>query len=60
MPDKTSRDLTPSDLRVLEPDLVGAIGFLLYGREAPPPLQPRTRRGPQNRPDASGSAPLRR
>ena len=45
MPDKTSRDLTPADLRVLEPDLVGAIGFVLYGREAPA-LRPRKDRKP--------------
>lgn len=39
MPDKTSRELTPADLRVLEPDLLGAIGFALYGREAIPSPQ---------------------
>lgn len=45
MPDKTSRDLTPADLRVFEPDLLGAIGFVLYGREAPP--SPRSRKLPK-------------
>ena len=45
MPDKTSRELTPADLRVLEPDLVGAIGYMLYGREGIQPLRrPRTDR----------------
>ncbi|CAN7376541.1 hypothetical protein LJR225_002331 [Phenylobacterium sp. LjRoot225] len=50
MSDKTSRELTPADLRMLEPDLLGAIGFALYGREAAPPQRPpRDRRRPQPR-----------
>lgn len=51
MPDKTSRDLTPADLRVFEPDLLGAIGFVLYGRETPPPARSRkpTKRERQDR-----------
>jgi hypothetical protein len=57
MPDRTSRDLTPADLRVLEPDLVGAIGFVLYGREASPPPQ-RSRRDRQRpRPDRPMDGP---
>jgi hypothetical protein len=34
---KPARELTPLDLRSLEPDLLGALGFILYGW-APPPL----------------------
>jgi hypothetical protein len=44
MPDKTSRDLTPADLRVFEPDLLGAIGFVLYGRDGPMPARTRKQR----------------
>ena len=29
-----SRELTPADLRVLEPDLFGAVALVLHGREA--------------------------
>lgn len=30
-----SRELTPADLRVLEPDLFGAVALMLHGRERP-------------------------
>jgi hypothetical protein len=33
---KLARELTPLDLRSLEPDLLGALGLILYGW-APPP-----------------------
>jgi hypothetical protein len=33
--DNASRQLTPADLRVLEPDLLGVIAMVLHGREAP-------------------------
>lgn len=32
MSDETSRELTPADIRVLEPDLLGALAIALYGR----------------------------
>lgn len=33
MADKTSRELTPADLRVLEPDVLGTLAILLHGCE---------------------------
>jgi len=42
MSGKTSRELTPAALRVLEPDLLGALALVLHGREPrPPPTSPR-------------------
>ena len=58
MPDMTSRDLTPADLRVFEPDLLGAIGFVLYGREETPqpPRSQKPRRRDQQEPPAGGAS----
>jgi hypothetical protein len=33
---RTLRELTPADVRVLEPDLLGAIAVVLYGRDPRP------------------------
>jgi hypothetical protein len=56
MSDKASRELTPADLKVLEPDLLGALAVVLYGREerpdpraAPPRPAPAGWRGPGRR-----------
>jgi hypothetical protein len=46
MSDKPSRELTPADLRVLEPDVLGAVALVLYGRSQ----QPRAKPGPPRAP----------
>lgn len=45
MSEWTSRDLTPADLRVLEPDVIGVLALILHGRDRAPdpkPERPRT------------------
>jgi hypothetical protein len=44
MSTKASRELTPADLRVLEPDVLGVLALVLHGRvarAAPQPSAPR-------------------
>jgi hypothetical protein len=50
MSEKASRELTPADLKVLEPDLLGALALMLHGRDTPdrqprPSPQPAAWRG---------------
>lgn len=50
-----SRELTPADLRVLEPDLFGAVALVLHGRgpeerRIPPEPQPERDRRPARPP----------
>jgi hypothetical protein len=49
MSDKASRELTPADLRVLEPDVLGALALVLHGRDASEEPRPQPPRPPAGR-----------
>jgi hypothetical protein len=40
MSDKASRELTPADLKLLEPDVLGALALVLHGRDERPSPRP--------------------
>lgn len=46
MSKSASRELTPADTRVLEPDVLGVLALLLHGRDAPQKPQPDPPRPP--------------
>jgi hypothetical protein len=43
MSKNASRELTPADTRILEPDVLGVLALVLHGRDEPakPPQTPR-------------------
>jgi hypothetical protein len=54
MSDKASRELTPADVKLLEPDVLGALALVLHGRDErpsprPAPSPPASWRGPGRR-----------
>jgi hypothetical protein len=40
MSDKASRELTPADVKLLEPDVLGALALVLHGRDERPDGRP--------------------
>jgi hypothetical protein len=46
MSKNASRELTPADTRVLEPDVLGVLAIVLHGRDEPVQPQPEPPRPP--------------
>jgi hypothetical protein len=44
MSEKAQREITPADLRLLEPDVLGALALVLHGRDGR--IEPRPRSAP--------------